>query len=197
MGGQACLPGLVRQAGRVRPRQIFPRLLSPLGFLALTKEEPLTYRSGGKGFRFSRSEGRLQEGHVLGSEGLRWKQRYANLQMAYTLLSETVGQVQSLSVLEKEGMVQRFEYTFDLTWKTVKYYLEAQGVEAKFPREVIRLAFQYEIFEDGDVWMDMLEKRNLMAHTYDEAHFLRAVKDIAERYYPAISRVMAYLERQG
>lgn len=136
------------------------------------------------------------EGHVLEDEGLRWKQRFANLQRAYALLSETVGQIQSLSILEKEGMVQRFEYTFELTWKTLKDYLEAQGVEAKFPREVIRQAFHYEILEDGDIWMDMLEKRNLMAHTYDESNFLRAVNDIAELYFPAISRVMTYLGRK-
>lgn len=71
----------------------------------------------------------------------RWRQRFRNLLKAYTLFQEaaTAGR---LSVLESEGRIHRFEYTFELAWKTLKDYLEAQGVSATFPREVIKAAFQ-------------------------------------------------------
>ena len=69
----------------------------------------------------------------------------------------------------------------------MKDYLEANGVEAKFPREVIKMSFHYEIIEDGEIWMDMLEKRNLLAHTYDE------IKKIKEDYFDAISKVYGFL----
>lgn len=75
----------------------------------------------------------------------------------------------------------------------MKDYLEAQEVIVRFPRDVIKAAFHYEIIKDGETWMDMLEKRNLLAHTYDGKRFKFAVKKIKEEYYNAISQVHSYL----
>lgn len=75
-------------------------------------------------------------------QDIRWKQRFQNFQNAFMQLDQAVSNVDKLSVLEKEGMVQRFEYTFELAWKTLKDFLEDQNVEAKFPREVIKKAVQ-------------------------------------------------------
>ncbi|MCP3876536.1 MAG: nucleotidyltransferase, partial [Desulfobacteraceae bacterium] len=97
-----------------------------------------------------------------------------------------------LSVLEKEGMVQRFEYTFELAWKTLKDFLDDQNVDAKFPRKVIKKAFEYEIIEDGVIWLEMMEQRNLMAHTYSDEIFKKAVKAICEKYYTAILQVFTF-----
>lgn len=55
-----------------------------------------------------------------------------------------------------------------MTWKTLRDFLEEKGVEVKFPRDTIKEAFKYELVDDGELWLDMLQKRNLMAHTYDE-----------------------------
>jgi len=120
---------------------------------------------------------------------IRWKQRFANFEKAYFQFKSAVEHINELSDLEKEGLIQRFEYTFELAWKTLKDYLEAQDVPASFPREVIKTAFQYELIEDGEAWMDMLEKRNLMAHTYDREKFDQALKLIHSAYYHAISQV--------
>ena len=78
-------------------------------------------------------------------QDIRWKQRFQNFQNAFMQLDQAVSNVDKLSVLEKEGMVQRFEYTFELAWKTLKDFLEDQNVEAKFPREVIKKAFEYQV----------------------------------------------------
>jgi len=93
-------------------------------------------------------------------------------------------------------MVQRFEYTFELAWKTLKDYLEEQQVNAKFPREVIKQSFHYEIIQDGEIWMDMLEKRNLMAHTYEETIFRDSVQKIANEYFKAISQLYNFLQNK-
>lgn len=58
-----------------------------------------------------------------------------------------------------------------------------------FPREVIKTAFQYELVQDGEVWMEMLENRNLLTHTYEEKRFLAALVKIVSEYYPAITQV--------
>ncbi|MGV8146460.1 MAG: nucleotidyltransferase substrate binding protein [Alkaliphilus sp.] len=127
------------------------------------------------------------------NKDIRWRQRFENFDKAYKQLHLAILDFEKLSVLEKEGLVQRFEYTFELAWKTLKDYLEAQEVDAKFPRAVIKEAFHYELIQDGEVWMDMLEKRNLLAHTYDEARFNFAVRKIKEEYYKAISQVHSLL----
>jgi len=117
----------------------------------------------------------------------RWQQRFHNFEKAYQQLTAAMLKFDSLNILEKEGLIQRFEYTFELAWKTVKDYLEYQQISVSFPREVIKSAFHYGLIEDGEIWMDMLEKRNLLAHTYDEERFQLAITMIKEHYYVAIS----------
>lgn len=124
---------------------------------------------------------------------IRWRQRFSNFHKAFNQFEEAINDYEKLSVLEKEGLIQRFEYTFELAWKTLKDYLEAKEVDAKFPRDVIKAAFHYEIIKDGEVWMDMLEKRNILAHTYDEERFNFSLMKIKEEYYVAILQVHNYL----
>ncbi|MGI6413307.1 MAG: nucleotidyltransferase substrate binding protein [Syntrophomonadaceae bacterium] len=124
---------------------------------------------------------------------IRWQQRYENFDKAFQQFKAAILEFARLNVLEKEGLIQRFEYTFELAWKTLKDYLEAQGVIATFPREVIKEAFRYELIKDGETWMDMLEKRNLLAHTYNEERFQYALRKIKEEYYEALAQVHYYL----
>ncbi len=126
----------------------------------------------------------------------RWKQRYNNLVKAYRQLEQANDQFSKLSDLEKEGMIQRFEYTFELSWKTLKDYLESRGVLVQFPRDVIKEAFSSGIIHDGELWMDMLDNRNLMAHTYQEEIFQEVVQNVHTGYFPAITRLVDYLEKE-
>lgn len=124
---------------------------------------------------------------------IRWVQRYENFAKAYFKLKDAVERINELNDLEKEGLIQRFEYTFDLAWKTLKDYSESQDVQVMYPREVIKAAFHYELIEDGELWMDMLEKRNIMAHTYDQEKFDYAIKLLHSAYYKAITQVYLIL----
>lgn len=127
---------------------------------------------------------------------VRFTQRFSNLKRAFFQLSQAVERSNELFELEKEGLIHRFEYTFELIWKTLKDYLETQEVEAKFPREVVKQAFYYEIIKDGDLWMEMLEKRNLMAHTYDEERFSIVYDLIVTKYYQELKLVYEFLEEK-
>jgi len=130
---------------------------------------------------------------------IRWKQRFQNLNRAVVLLREPFdGGVERLSVLEKEGVVQRFEFTLELAWKTLRDYMEFSGaiIEPATPRNVVKEAFAARILADGQVWIDMLDHRNLLSHTYDEKTFGDAIQALADRYLPAIERLHAwFLER--
>lgn len=122
---------------------------------------------------------------------IRWQQRFANLQKAFFRLQQGKDTANP-SDLEIQGIIQSFEFTFELAWKTIKDYLEAQGVEAKFPREALKQAFQHDMIEDGVIWLEMLAKRNLLAHTYDEDLANEALSLIVDDYFYHIERIVAY-----
>jgi nucleotidyltransferase substrate binding protein (TIGR01987 family) len=126
------------------------------------------------------------------SPDIRWQQRFENFDRALSLLKDALSRGPSaLNQLEKEGAVQRFEYTLELAWKTVKDYLEQSGVvlSAVTPRQVIKDAFAARILDDGQTWIDMIDHRNLLSHTYDAAKFEEAVEAIHGRYLAAFAQV--------
>lgn len=127
---------------------------------------------------------------------IRWKQRFQNLQHAFAQLQKGLAIAQPNDI-EKQGIIQSFEFTFELAWKTLKDFLENQQVNAPFPRDVIKQAFHYQIITDGDTWMDMLEKRNQVAHTYDEAAANTALQLIRNRYFIALQQAMDFLTKQN
>jgi len=102
-------------------------------------------------------------------------------------------------MLEKEGVIQRFEYTFELAWKTLKDRLEHDGlvIAPATPRETIKRAFAARFLADGQVWIDMLDHRNLLSHKYDFAVFDRAVDAIIARYLPALNDLHDRLLREA
>lgn len=128
----------------------------------------------------------------MNDQDIRWKQRFANFEKAFLRLKDAIAlsQARGLSDLEEQGLIQGFEYTFELAWKTIKDYLaHMQVADAKFPREVIKQGFQYDLIDDGDVWIDMLEKRNLMAHAYDEAAAQTAHELIKKQYFEQLEKM--------
>lgn len=134
---------------------------------------------------------------MTGTPDIRWKQRFQNFGRAFALLSDALVQgAEPLSALEKEGVIQRFEYTLELSWKTVKDYLEAQGqiVSPETPRQVLKEAFASGVIRDGQIWIRMLDHRNLLSHTYDQKVFAHAVDAIAAQYLSAIAELYTYLE---
>ncbi len=131
---------------------------------------------------------------------VRWKQRFSNFDRAFVLLREALERGPSaLSALEKEGVIQRFEYTFELAWKLLKDYLDAEGavITPITPRQVIKEAFAAKLVPDGQAWIDMLDHRNLLAHTYDASVFETAVDAIARRYLPALSAMDAWFAQRA
>jgi nucleotidyltransferase substrate binding protein (TIGR01987 family) len=131
---------------------------------------------------------------------VRWKQRFSNFDRAFVLLREALERGPSaLSALEKEGVIQRFEYTYELAWKLLKDFLEAEGavIAPITPRQVIKDAFAAKLVADGQAWIDMLDHRNLLSHTYDASVFEAAVDAIAKRYLPALSAMHAWFVQKA
>lgn len=133
------------------------------------------------------------------NEDIRWKQRFQNFKRAFFLLEEALENGPAcLKQLEKEGVIQRFEYCFELAWKTIKDYMESCGTifATVTPKSVLKDAFQAKVIEDGQVWIDMLNHRNLLSHTYNFANFEEAVNAIHGRYLHAFSQLHGFLIEQ-
>ncbi|MDT8990749.1 nucleotidyltransferase substrate binding protein [Curvibacter sp. APW13] len=128
----------------------------------------------------------------MNQEDIRWKQRFSNFQRAFLLLREMrEREVKSFSQLEKEGAIQRFEFAFELAWKVLKDYLEAEGVqlESNTPRQVIKQAFAAGLLPDAQTWIDIMLLRNKLSHTYDQQVFEQALHTIRDEYFPAFERL--------
>lgn len=117
---------------------------------------------------------------------IRWKQRFENFNRAFQLLQSAFEgkSLDEFSDLEKEGVIRRFKYTFELAWKTIKDYLLHNGVllQQITPRSAIKEAFAAKVIEDGQIWIDMLDHRNLMSHSYSQKTFDIVIQAINERY---------------
>lgn len=107
---------------------------------------------------------------MVQDKDIRSKQRFGNFEKAFKLYQD--GIKPNMSKLEEEGLIHRFEYTFELAWKCLQDLLQERGyTEIRGPRPVIEQSFQDGIITDGLVWMDMLKARNETTHLYDEAAF--------------------------
>jgi nucleotidyltransferase substrate binding protein (TIGR01987 family) len=131
---------------------------------------------------------------------IRWKQRFESFDRSYVLLRSALENgPEALNALEKEGVIQRFEYCFELAWKTVRDYLEASGLvfATVTPRQVLKDAFAAKILKEGPVWMDMLDHRNLLSHTYDSTQFNIALDAIHRRYLNALAELHEFLHQEA
>ena len=128
----------------------------------------------------------------MNAKDIRWKQRFENFERAFLQLKAAVEKVESLDDLAKEGLVQRFEYTYELAWKTLKDFLESKGEQEKYQRDILKKAFALELINDGEIWLEMLEKRNEMAHTYDHETFIEVVDLIINKYFPELEKLIHF-----
>lgn len=94
------------------------------------------------------------------------------------------------SKLERDGAIQRFEYCFDLSWKTLKHYLEKRGlIDLNSPKSVIVAAYTEKVIDDEFLWSTIIAKRNLSVHTYNQKLAETLFADLP-LYYAAMHKLM-------
>lgn len=117
----------------------------------------------------------------------RFRERQEEVRQTVARLSEAAAQPET--DLMRDATIQRFEFTFEVTWKTLKLYLERQGFECSGPRPVLKKAFQASLIptpEEADVWLRMLDDRNLTSHAYDRILALGIYQRIIADYLPLL-----------
>jgi nucleotidyltransferase substrate binding protein (TIGR01987 family) len=123
---------------------------------------------------------------------IRWQQRFANFRRALTRLAAAVdlGQQRPLSDLERQGLIQAFEFTHELAWKTLKDFLQSRGVTDLYgSRDATRESFSQGLIGEGELWMAMIRHRNLSTHTYDEATVEEIVSAVTCGYLAAFRQL--------
>lgn len=124
----------------------------------------------------------------------RYEEQKENFRRALNRLNEAL-EVEATE-LEIDGILHRFEFTFELAWKTMKDCLENQGIVGKIgsPREILKESFSAGLIDNGEVWMDMMLSRNELSHLYDEETSREIYDDIKERYIIEINKLINKLD---
>jgi nucleotidyltransferase substrate binding protein (TIGR01987 family) len=102
---------------------------------------------------------------------IRWQQRFQHYQKALLQLSKAVelSQQRRLSEIEQQGLIKAFEFTHELAWNVMKDYFAYRGNSAIMgSRDATREAFQHNLINDGEGWMEMIKSRNMTSHTYNQ-----------------------------
>ncbi|TAN80864.1 MAG: nucleotidyltransferase [Gallionella sp.] len=124
----------------------------------------------------------------MNTQDIRWKQRFDNFNRALEQLTQAVelSRQRPLSDLEKQGVIQGFEIVHELAWNVLKDFLAYEGITGIVgSRGAVREAFRRDLLIDGELWMDMIEKRNLSSHTYNKALAEELVSAIVGGYHAA------------
>ena len=117
----------------------------------------------------------------------RWEQKLQSYHKALDRLAEVVNEMdkRQLNDFEADGLIQRFEFTFELAWKLIKSYAEYQGTDKEImgSRDAVRWAFENHLISDSATWMEMIKRRNDTSHTYDEDTAAEVVLRVKDFYY--------------
>ena len=115
----------------------------------------------------------------------RWKYRFINFSKALLKLNEIISntELKSLTEIQRDSLIKRFELTFELSWNVLKDFLEFQGeTELYGSRNTYKKALQLGLIQEGEKWMEMIESRIQAAHTYDEENAIEIAHEIYSHY---------------
>lgn len=135
--------------------------------------------------------------YLMNNQDVCWIQRFNHFVSALSQLREAVelAQERPLSKLEEQGLIQAFEFTHELAWNTLKDFLEESGVQNLYgSRDTTREAFKTGLITNGEIWMNMVQSRNLSSHTYDAETAAKVVSAIHASYYGEFESLRVKLE---
>ena len=128
----------------------------------------------------------------MGGKDIRWKQRFQNFEKAFLRLKEAL-EMEKLNELERNGLIQRFEFTLDLSWKVMKDFLEEKGFSFKpSPKDTFRLAQENKYINYAQALIDGLDIRNELSHDYDGEKFEKSEGQLREETYPALEKLYEF-----
>ncbi len=133
---------------------------------------------------------------MMSEKDLRWQQRFSNYEKAYLRLEEAIN-LENLNELERNGLIQRFEFTLDLAWKVLKDFLLEKGFVFKpSPKDTLRMAQRGEYITYAQELIDGLDIRNELSHDYSGEKFERSEKILREETFIALKKLYQFLKNE-
>jgi len=130
------------------------------------------------------------------NKDIRWKQRFANFEKAFSKLKEAI-ETKNLNELERNGLVQRFEFTLDLSWKVMKDFLEEKGFIFKpSPKDTFRQAQEARFIDNAQALIDGLDIRNTLSHDYSGHKFEDSEEQLRSETFPALTELYSFFVAQ-
>jgi nucleotidyltransferase substrate binding protein (TIGR01987 family) len=130
------------------------------------------------------------------AKDIRWKQRFRNFEQAFLQLQEAINKP-DLNELERNGLIQRFEFTIELAWKVMKDFLEEKGFLFKpSPQDTFRQAQEAKYIDYAQALIDGLNIRNELSHDYDGELFRSSELELREEIFPAIEQLYDFFESE-
>ena len=127
---------------------------------------------------------------------VRWQQRFSSFEKAFRQLERFISKTE-LNEMEGQGLIKAFEYTYELSWKTLQDLLMAKGYKDIIgPRPVIEQSFQDGYIKNGKDWLKMHISRNLTSHTYDEETAKEVIKEIRNTYFGLLNDLFSTFEKE-
>ena len=129
-------------------------------------------------------------------EDIRWHQRFLSLKKAFNQLERFIAE-EELNEMEEQGLIKAFEYTYELSWKTLQDLLKEKGYnDILGPKPVIEQSFQDGYITKGKEWLKMHNSRNLTTHSYDKETADEIVLQIRENYFGLFKELQIKLEEE-
>ena len=127
------------------------------------------------------------------TDDIRWLQRFDSYKKALAVLERSVfaAQQRKLNEIEEQGLIQGFEFTFELSWKLLKDYLESKGFkDFHGSKDTLKLAFQEGLISDGELWMGMIDSSNRSSHTYEESIAKEIISLVISKYFLKLKELL-------
>lgn len=128
--------------------------------------------------------------------GKRWEERLEDLEKAINRLEEAIEESKQINFSTlKDGVIQRFEFTLELSWKALKYFFNSEGVEsATTPKSTVKEAFKLGVLKNIDIWLEMIDDKNLTSHIYSQSITEKIYKRIVLKYCSELRRNFEFLK---
>jgi len=128
----------------------------------------------------------------MSSQDMRWKQRFDNFDKAFLKLQEAI-ELGELNELERNGLVQLFEFTLELAWKVMKDFLQEQGFEFNpSPKDTFRQAQNAKYINYAQALIDGLDIRNVLSHDYSGEKFDTSEAVLRGEVFPALASLHSF-----
>ena len=131
--------------------------------------------------------------------GKRWSEQIKDLENAVSRLDEAIKDSKKIELSTlKDGVIQRFEFTLELSWKILKTYLMNEGIDCvNTPKSVVREAYKAGIIKNGEIWIEMIDDRNLTSHIYSQSMADDIYLRITKKYFKELELLFYYLKEMN